>query len=94
MYQAMIEQLKQLNQRWYKGAELAKNGAFKTKEQYQSAVKRFSNILAEALPVYEQLQQEAPHLLEGVPLLPEPPTDIEVTGRWVGNAWIPNELSV
>jgi hypothetical protein len=87
-----LEKLKLLNERWYKGCQLHQQGAFKTPEQRRAAVKRFTDIVTEVFPLWEEIRRHAPELLEGIELLPEPPDDTPVTGRWVGDTWIPSEL--
>jgi len=77
--QEKLEKIKQLNARWFKGCELYQQGVFASPEQRRNAVKRFTAIVAELFPLVEQLHTEAPALLDGIELLPEPP---EPTDEW------------
>jgi hypothetical protein len=90
--QEQLEKLKQINERWYKGAEMFQSGAFKTPEQLESANRTFSSIVHQALPLWEEIQEKAPELLTGFKLFREPPDDTPITARWIGDTWVPQGM--
>ena len=70
---ALVKQIKKLNQRWFTGCQKLYAGAFKTEQSLANAQAAFNEIAKEAGSLWAQLEAMNKELADSLDLLPEPP---------------------